>query len=127
MLNAATRKGHFPLLFIDQMFDKLAGYDFYCFLDWYSGYNQMIAPEDQEKTAFTCPYMIFAYRCMPFGLYNAPATFQICMMPVFHDLIENMMEVFMDEFSVFGDSFDHCSNNMSLVWQRCEQTNLVLN
>ncbi|KAM2686681.1 hypothetical protein EV2_009543 [Malus domestica] len=76
-LNNTTRKDHFPLPFIDQMLERLAGHSFYCFLDGYSGYNQIvIAPEDQEKTTFTCPFGTFAYRRMPFGLCNAPATFQ---------------------------------------------------
>ena len=58
-LNKATRKYHFLLPFIDQMLDRLAGHEFYCFLDGYSGYNQIaIAPEDQEKTTFTCPYAL---------------------------------------------------------------------
>ena len=62
-LNKATRKDHFPLPFIDQMLDQLAGYSYYCFLDGYSRYNQIaIAPEDQEKTTFTCPYGTFAFR-----------------------------------------------------------------
>ena len=75
-LNTATRKDHFPLPFMDQMLDRLAGHAYYCFLDGYSGYNQIaIAPEDQEKTTFTCPYGTFAFRRMPFGLCNAPATF----------------------------------------------------
>ena len=75
-LNTATRKDHFPLPFIDQMLDRLAGHPHFCFLDGYSGYNQIaIAPEDQEKTTFTCPYGTFAFRRMPFGLCNAPATF----------------------------------------------------
>ena len=57
-LNKATRKDHFPLPFLDQMLDRLAGYEYYCFMDGYSGYNQIaIAPEDQEKTTFTCPYV----------------------------------------------------------------------
>ncbi|XP_024021692.1 uncharacterized protein LOC112091695 [Morus notabilis] len=74
-LNKATRKDHFPLPFIDQMQDRLAGHKYYCFLDGYSGYNQIvIAPEDQKKTTFTCPYGTFAFRWMPFGLCNAPAT-----------------------------------------------------
>ena len=75
-LNTATRKNHFPLPFIDQMLDRLAGHPHFCFLDGYSGYNQIaIAPEDQEKTTFTCPYGTFYFRRMPFGLCNAPATF----------------------------------------------------
>ena len=59
-LNKATQKGHFQLPFIDQMLDRLVGEEFYCFLDGYSGYNQIaIAPDDQEKTTFTCPYGTF--------------------------------------------------------------------
>ncbi|CAN6557506.1 unnamed protein product [Malus baccata var. baccata] len=102
-LNNITRKDHFPLPFIDQM------------LESYSRYNQIvIAPDDQEKTTFTCPFGTFAYRRMPFGLCNAPATFQRCM-------------VFMDDFSVFGDSFDGCLENLTLILKRCMETNLVLN
>ncbi|XP_057760640.1 uncharacterized protein LOC130981015 [Arachis stenosperma] len=76
-LNEATRKDHFPLLFMDQMLERLAGHEYYCFFDGYSGYNQIVMdPKDQEKTSFTCPYGVFAYKRMPFGLCNAPATFQ---------------------------------------------------
>ena len=115
-LNKATRKDQFPLPFIDQMLDRLAGYSYYCFLDGYSGYNQIsIAPEDQEKTTFTCPYGTFAFKMMPFGLCNAPATFQRCMMAIFSDMVEDIMEIFMDDFSVFGTSFDHCLHNLTLV------------
>ncbi|KAM6582762.1 hypothetical protein CsatB_009764 [Cannabis sativa] len=110
------------------MLDKLAGQEYYCFLDGYSGYHQIaIAPEDQEKTTFTCPYGTFAFRRMPFGLCNAPATFQRCMMAIFSDLIEKCIEVFMDDFSVFGSSFDQCLSNLELVLTRCEDSNLVLN
>ncbi|GJU60105.1 reverse transcriptase domain-containing protein [Tanacetum coccineum] len=80
-LNKATRKDHFPLPFMDQMLERLAGNEYYCFLDGLSGYFQIpIDPKDQEKTTFTCPYGTFAYRRMPFGLCNAPGTFQRCMM-----------------------------------------------
>jgi hypothetical protein len=127
-LNVATRKDHFPLPFIDQMLERLAAHDYYCFLDGYSGYNQIaVAPEDQEKTAFTCPYGIFAYRRIPFGLCNAPATFQRCMTSIFADMLEKHMEVFMDDFSVFGSSFHNYLTNLSLVLERCHQTNLILN
>ena len=127
-LNLATKKDHFPLPFMDQMLERLAGKSFYCFLDGYSGYNQIvIAPEDQEKTTFTCPFGTFAYRRMPFGLCNAPATFQRCMMHIFSDYVERIIEVFMDDFTVYGDSFDICLENLSLILQRCIDTNLVLN
>ncbi|KAI5351458.1 hypothetical protein L3X38_004349 [Prunus dulcis] len=127
-LNTSTRKDHFPLPFIDQMLDRLSGHAYYCFLDGFSGYNQIpIAPEDQEKTTFTCPFGTFAYRRMPFGLCNAPATFQRCMMAIFSDMVERFMEVFMDDFSVFGSSFDDCLHHLSLVLTRCQETNLILN
>nr|GFA35629.1 reverse transcriptase domain-containing protein [Tanacetum cinerariifolium] len=81
----------------------------------------------REKTTFTCPYGTFAYRRMPFGLCNAPGTFQKCMMSIFHDMIEKTMELFMDDFLVFGDSFSSCLTNLDKMLNRCEETNLVLN
>ena len=127
-LNKATRKDHFPLPFLDQMLDRLAGHEYYCFLDGYFGYNQIsIAPEDQEKTTFTCPHGTFAFRRMPFGLCNAPGTFQRCMMAVFSDMVERTIEIFVDDFSVMGNSFDNCLENLRTVLARCEETNLVLN
>ncbi|KAG7578951.1 Ribonuclease H-like superfamily [Arabidopsis thaliana x Arabidopsis arenosa] len=127
-LNAASRKDHFPLPFIDQMLERLANHPYYCFLDGYSGFFQIpIHPNDQEKTTFTCPYGTFAYKRMPFGLCNAPATFQRCMTSIFSDLIEEMVEVFMDDFSVYGSSFSSCLLNLCRVLTRCEETNLVLN
>nr|GEU99583.1 DNA-directed DNA polymerase [Tanacetum cinerariifolium] len=96
-LNEANHKDHFPLSFMDQMLERLAGNQYYCFLDGFSSYFQIsIDPKDQEKTTFTCPYETFAYRRMPFGLCNAPGTFQRCMM------LERMLK-------------------------RCEDTNLCLN
>ncbi|KAL1299878.1 hypothetical protein AAHE18_18G139100 [Arachis hypogaea] len=106
-LNTATKKDHFPLPFIDQMLERLAGHEYYCFLDGYSGYNQIALDlQDQEKTAFTCPSGVFTYRRMPF---------------------ETFLEVFMDDFSVFGDSFSSCLDHLALVLKRCQETNLVLN
>nr|GEW95735.1 DNA-directed DNA polymerase [Tanacetum cinerariifolium] len=76
-LNEATRKDHFPLPFMDQMLERLAGNEYYCFLDGFSGYFQiLIDPKDQEKTTFSCPYGTFTYRRIPFGLCNAPGKFQ---------------------------------------------------
>ena len=127
-LNTATKKDHFPLPFIDQMLDRLERHPHFCFLDGYSGYNQIaIAPEDQEKTTFTCPFGTFAFRRMPFGLCNAPGTFQRCMMSIFFDLAEEVMEIFMDDFTVYGSSFEQCLHNLGTVLQRCKHKNLALN
>ncbi|GKA22597.1 reverse transcriptase domain-containing protein, partial [Tanacetum coccineum] len=127
-LNETTRKDHFPLPFIDQMLERLARNEYYYFLDGFSGYFQIpIDPHDQEKTTFTCPYGTFAYRRMPFGLCNALGTFQRCMIAIFYDMIEKIMEVFMDDFSVFGNSFENCLSRVDKMLQRCEDTNLCLN
>nr|GEX83017.1 reverse transcriptase domain-containing protein [Tanacetum cinerariifolium] len=120
-LNEATRKDHFPLPFMDQMLDRLAGNQYYCFLDGFSGYFQIpINPKDQEKTTFTYPYKTFAYRRMPFRLCNAPDTFQRCMMAIFHDMIEKTMEVFMDDLSVFRNSFQTCLSHLDKMLKRIE-------
>ena len=106
--------------FIDQMLDRLVGHHYFYFLDGYSGYNQIsIAPEDQENTTFTCPYGTFAFRRMPFGLCNALTTFQRCMMSMFSNLMEEAMEIFMDDFSVYGSSFEHCLKNLETGLYRC--------
>ena len=110
------------------MLDRLGKHEYYCFLDGYSGYNQIvIAPEDQEKATFTCPYGTFAFRRMPFGLCNAPGTFQRCMMAIISDMIEKTIEVFMADFSILGSSFDNCLENLRSVLIKCKETNLVLN
>nr|GEX71536.1 reverse transcriptase domain-containing protein [Tanacetum cinerariifolium] len=113
---------------MDQMLERLAGNQYYCFLDSFSGYFQIpIDPKDQEKTTFTCPYGTFAYRCMPFGLCKVPCTFQRCMMAIFYDMIEKTMEVFMDDFFVFENSFQSCLSYLDQMLKRCEDTNLCLN
>ncbi|RVW34153.1 Retrovirus-related Pol polyprotein from transposon 17.6 [Vitis vinifera] len=127
-LNAVTKKDHFPLPFLDQVLERVAGHDYYCFLDGYSGYFQIaIALEDQEKTTFTCPFGTYAYRRMPFGLCNAPATFQRCMLSIFSDMVERIMEVFMDDLTVYGKTFDDCLLNLKKVLKRCIEKDLVLN
>ncbi|GJY03579.1 reverse transcriptase domain-containing protein [Tanacetum coccineum] len=127
-LNEATAKDHFPLPFMDQMLERLVGNKYFCFLDDFSEYFQIpIDPIDQEKTTFTCPFGTYAYRRMPCGLCNAPATFERCMLAIFHDMIEESVEVFMDDVSVFGSSFDHCLNNIDKMLQRCKDAHLVLN
>ena len=86
-LNVVIRKDQFPLPFIDQVLERVSGHAFYCFLDGYFGYFQIeIDFEDQEKTTFTCPFGTYGYRRMPFGLRNAPTTFQRCMLSIFSDM-----------------------------------------
>ena len=115
-LNAVTRKDHFPLPFVDQIFEKLAGHQYFYFLDGYSRYNQVaIYRGDKEKTTFTYPFGTFAFHRMPFGLCNAPATFQRCMMSIFSDMVGDFLEFFMDDLSVFGESFDSCLNNLKKI------------
>ena len=127
-LNAGIRKDLFPLPFVDQMLERVTGQEFYCFLDGYSRYNQIeITLEDQEKTTFTYPFGTFTFRKMPFGLCNALGTFQRCMMGIFSDMIEHILEIFMDYFSVFGDSYEGCLENLRRVLERCREKNLVLN
>ncbi|RDX72334.1 Retrovirus-related Pol polyprotein, partial [Mucuna pruriens] len=111
-LNQATCKDHFPLLFVDQVLEKLAGY-----------MQIHIEPMDQHKTTFTCPFRMFAYTRMSFGLYNAPSTFQRCMISIFLDLLEDCMDIFMDDFTVYVKSFEACLDNLSRVYR----SNLVLN
>ncbi|RVW92488.1 Retrovirus-related Pol polyprotein from transposon 17.6 [Vitis vinifera] len=102
VLNAVTRKDHFPLPFIDQVLERVSGHPFYCFLDGYS-------------------------RRMPFGLCNAPATFQRCMLSIFSDMVERIMEVFMDDIIVYGGTFEECLVNLEAVLHRCIEKDLVLN
>jgi hypothetical protein len=127
-LNKATNKDHFPLPFIDEMLQRLANHTYFSFLDGYSGFMQIpIHPDDQHKTTFACPYGMLAYRRMPFGLCNAPASFQCCMMAVFSEFIEEIVEVFMDDFTIYGKTFMDCLANLDRVLTRCAEVDLVLN
>jgi hypothetical protein len=108
-LNKATQKDYFSLPFIDEMLVRLANHSVFCYRDHYSGYNKIpIDPDDQNKTTFTCPYGTFTYKRMSFGLCNAPASFQMCMMVIFSNLIEKVMEMFADDFLVYGKTFENC-------------------
>jgi hypothetical protein len=126
-LNKATLRDHFPLPFIDQVLDSLAGKKYFSFLDGFSGYNQInIALEDQDKTTFTCPWGTYAYKVLPFGLCNAPTTFQRAFLAIFVDLVHDCVEVYMDDFSVHGDSFDKSLKILEKFLIRCIETNLSL-
>ena len=94
-LNAVTKKDYFPLPFTDSILDAVAGHESYSFLDGFSGYNQVkIAKEDQLKTTFTTDWGTYAYTVMPFGLCNAPATFQRVMTQAFQKYLYISIEIF---------------------------------
>jgi len=117
-LNKSTQKDHFPLPFIDQVLDSLSGMKLLSFLDGFNGYNQIkIAPQDQDKTTFTSPWLNFAYRVLPFGLCNAPTTFQRLVIGIFSNMINDSMEIFMDDFTPYGVSFEESLQNLEKVLQ----------
>ena len=114
--------------FIDQVLERVSGHHFYYFLDGYSEYFQIeIDVEDQEKTTFTCLFGTYAYRRIPFGLCNGPATFQRCMLSIFSDMVERIMEVFMDDITIYGGPFEECLVNLEAVLNRCIEKDLVFN
>ena len=125
-LNAATRKDHYPLPFSDIILDKVAGSERFSFLDGYAGYNQIhIRKEDQSKTTFTTDWGTFAFSRMPFGLTGAPATFQRAMTTIFKDFLRDFMEVFIDDFCVYGSSADH-PHHLRKTFERCRWAGLSL-
>jgi len=98
-LNTVTRNNHFALPFIDQILEWLVGHEYFCFLDSYLGPNQNpIAPEDQEKITFTCPFGTFAYRWLPFGLCKTHTTFQCCNVK---PILRNGWKIFRDLYGWF--------------------------
>lgn len=126
-MNKATKKDHFPLPLIDQVLDTLARKRYFYFLDGYSGYNQInIAPEDQDKTKFSCPWGAFAYFVLPFGLCNVPAIFQRAVTSIFADISHDCMEIYMDDFTMFGVTFEEAMVNLENVLVRCQEHNLAL-
>jgi len=126
-LNKAINKDHFPLPFIDQVLDDLVGKRFFSFLDGFSGYNQIqLCPEDHDKTTFTCPWGTFAYRVLPFGLCNAPTTFQRAVLSIFTELVHDVVEIYMDDFTCYGYDFQEALSNLGKVLHKCIGMNLCL-
>lgn len=115
-LNKATRNDHFPLPFIDQVLDLLVGKQFFSFIDGFSGYTKIqIALKDQDKTTSNYPWGTFAYRVLPFGLCSALATFQWVVLGIFSDLTHDCVEIYMDNFTVYAQTFEEDLCNLEKV------------
>ena len=113
---------------IDTLIDAIVGREMFSFMDGFSGYNQIrIAPEDTEKTAFCTPFGNFHYVVMPFELKNAGATYQQAMTTIFHDMIHNFVEDYVDDLVVKSKkAVDHITH-LRKVFERCRKYKLKMN
>jgi hypothetical protein len=126
-INKACPKDNFPTPFIDQIVDDCAGSEIFSLMDGFSGYNQInIAPEDQHKTTFICPWGTFAYRKLPFGLKNAGATFQRAMSYAFHD-IKHIVQPYLDDLSAHSLRRADHPNHLRAIFVRCRFYRIRLN
>ncbi|GKA88194.1 reverse transcriptase domain-containing protein [Tanacetum coccineum] len=99
----------------------------YTFMEEPSFLPVIVSSQLSEQNKNKLIFVLKRHKRMPFGLCNAPATFQSCMLAIFHDIIEEYVEVFMDDFFVFRNSYDNCLNNLDKMLQHCKEANLVLN
>jgi len=126
-LNGITRKNAYPLPRIDESLDSLGGNKWFCTLDLQSGYWQIgMHPEDKEKTAFTTHRGLFEFNVMPFGLCNAPATFENMMETMLRGLLWKNCLVYLDDIIVFGNTREECLSNLERVMDRLRSYNLRL-
>ena len=127
-LNKACPKDPFPLPRIDQIIDSTAGCETLCFLDAYSGYHQIVMKEsDQLATSFITPFGPFCYVSMPFGLKNAGATYQRCMLRCFGDLIGRTVEAYVDDIVVKSKWADHLVADLKQIFAKLRANGIKLN
>jgi hypothetical protein len=126
-LNSVTKKDHFPLPFTDTLLDSVAGFECYSFLDGFSGYNQIrIALRDKLLTTFTTDWGIFAHNVMPFGLCNAPPTFQRLMTIAFQEYSRKFIEIFLEDFCVFSSKANY-AESLEKCFEQCKEYGISIN
>lgn len=107
-LNKVTKKDRQPLPFIDELLDEVAGHQMYSFCDGYSGYHQVkIREEDVHKTTFTTPWKTYAYLRMLFGFCIAGGTFQRVQIKIFKPYLDQLIRMYLDDFSIYGNRSSH--------------------
>ena len=126
-LNGITRKNAYPLPRIDECLESLGGAKWFCTLDLQSGYWQIgMDPKDQEKTAFATHMGLYEFSVMPFGLCNAPATFEAMMETMLRGLLWKKCLVYLDDIIVYGSSYEQCSSNLQDVLDKLRSYGLKL-
>lgn len=126
-LNAATKKDPYPLPFIDQILDSVAGYERYSVCDGFFGYFELkIAPEDQKKTSFITPWGCFCYKVLPYGLTNGPAHYQKRANWALSPFIGSFVKDFIDDFCVYSTRAEHCEK-LEMVLSRYDECGGQLN
>uniref|UniRef100_A0A2N9HC24 Integrase catalytic domain-containing protein n=1 Tax=Fagus sylvatica TaxID=28930 RepID=A0A2N9HC24_FAGSY len=127
-LNKACPKDEFPLPNMDLLIDSATGSAMFSFMDGFSGYNQIrMSPRDAEKTAFRTPIGNFYYTVMPFGLKNAGATYQRMMTAMFHDMIHQEIEDYVDDIVVKSKRREDHVEVLRKVFERCRLYKLKMN
>jgi len=127
-LNNVTVKDSYSLPIIDDILDQLSGNFWFSTLDLKSGYWQLkVRPKDKEKTAFSIGRGLWQFTVMPFGLCNAPATFERLMEKVLHGMLSKKCLVYLDDVIIFGRSFDEMLENLKMVFSRFREVNLKIN
>jgi len=126
-LNAVTKK-FLSIARIDDIFDQLLGNAWYSTLDLKSGYWQIkIRSEDKDKTAFAIGNELWQFRVMPFGLCNAPATFEQVMEQVLREFISKICLVYFNDIIIFGKTFEKMIQNLEKILLRLREINLKIN
>lgn len=127
LLNNITQKDAYPLPRIDDCFDTLSGASWFCTIDLASGYWQVeMDPHDREKTAFTTQYGLYEFTVMPFGLCNAPATFERLMESVLQGYQWRSCIVYLDDVTVFGVTYNETLDRLSAILRCFQAANLKL-